>query len=97
MLSRSDGFMLYEKLGVDVFSSSELYYRNMKVRLRVIRSRPNFYMIMATPTLVLAVSFILIVLLSRMIVTRREWTCLRKNFCGIQLYGDSNKHFYHSR
>ena len=45
MLSRPDGFMLYGKLGVDFFSFSELLYPNMKIRLRLIRARPNFYTI----------------------------------------------------
>ena len=49
MLSRPDGFMLYEKLGVDFFSTSELLYPNMKNRLRLIRARPNFYMISDNP------------------------------------------------
>ena len=44
MLSRPDGFMLYGKLGVHFFSTSELLYSNMKIRLRLIRARPNFYM-----------------------------------------------------
>ena len=45
MLSRPDGFMLYGKLGVDFFSTSKLLYPNMKIRLRLIRVRLNFYMI----------------------------------------------------
>ena len=45
MLSRPDGFMLYGKVGVDFCPTSELLYPNMKVRLRLIRARPNFYMI----------------------------------------------------
>ena len=45
MLSRPDGFMLYGKLGVDFFATSELLYPNMKFRLRLIRARPTFYMI----------------------------------------------------
>ena len=45
MLSRPDGFMLYGKLGIDFFSTSDLLYPNMKIRLRLIRARPNFYMI----------------------------------------------------
>ena len=49
MLSRSDGFMLYSKLGVDFFSTSELLYPNMKIRLRLIRGRPIFYMISDNP------------------------------------------------
>ena len=49
MLSRPDGFMLYSKLGIDFFSTSELLYRIMKVRLWLIRARPNFYMISDNP------------------------------------------------
>ena len=49
MLSRPDGFMLYDKLGVDFFSTSELLYPNMKIRLRLIRARPNFFMISDNP------------------------------------------------
>ena len=45
MLSRPDAFMQYGKLGVDFFSTSELLYPNMKIRLRLISARPNFYMI----------------------------------------------------
>ena len=45
ILSRPDGFVLYGKLGIDFFSISEPLYPNMKIRLRLIRARPNFYMI----------------------------------------------------
>ena len=45
MLSRPDGFMLYVKLGVDFFSTSEMFFPDMKVRLRLIRARLSFYMI----------------------------------------------------
>ena len=41
--------MLYSKLGIDFFSTSELIYPNMKIRLRLIRARPNFYMISDNP------------------------------------------------
>ena len=37
--------MLYGKLGVDVFSTSELLSPNRKFSLRLIRARSNFYMI----------------------------------------------------
>ena len=49
MIGRPDGFMLYCKLGVDSFSTSELLYPNMKIRLRVIRARHNFYMLSDNP------------------------------------------------
>ena len=79
MVSRSDGFMLYGKLGVNFFSTSEWLYPNMKIRLRLIRARPNFYMISENTNVSLGfviVHFTLVVLLSRMIITRNEWTCL---------------------
>ena len=55
LLSRAEGFMLYGKLGIDFFSTSELPYPNIKVRLRLIRSRPNFYMISDNPNESLAI------------------------------------------
>ena len=45
LLSKPDGFMLYGKLAIDFFSTSELLYPNMKIRLHLIRARPMFYMI----------------------------------------------------
>ena len=55
MLSRPDDFMLYGKLGVDFFSTSELLNPNMKIRLRLIRARPNFYMISDNPNVSLGI------------------------------------------
>ena len=45
MPSRPDGFMLCGKLGVEVFSTSDLLYPNMKIRLSQIRSGPILYMV----------------------------------------------------
>ena len=42
LLNRPDGFMLYGKLGTDFFSTSDLLYPNMKIRLRLTRGRPSF-------------------------------------------------------
>ena len=39
LLSRPDGFMLYDKLGIEFFSTCELLYPNMEIRLRLIRAR----------------------------------------------------------
>ena len=55
LLSRPDSFMLYGKLGIDFFSSSELLYPNMKNRLRLIRARPNLYMISDNPNVSLGI------------------------------------------
>ena len=49
LLSRPDGFIMYGKLGIDFFSTSELFYPDMKIRLRLTRARPNFYMISDNP------------------------------------------------
>ena len=49
MLSRSDGFMFYGKVGVVFFSTSEMLYPIMKFRLRLITARPKFYMISDNP------------------------------------------------
>ena len=55
MLSRPDGFTLYGKLGVDFLSTSELLYPMVKIRLRLIRARPNFYMISDNPNVSLGI------------------------------------------
>ena len=49
LLCRPDGFMLYGKLGIDFFSTSELLYPNMKSKLRLIRATPIFYKISDNP------------------------------------------------
>ena len=55
LLSRPDGFILYGKMGIDFFSTSELLYSNMKIRLRLIRARPIFYMISDNPNVSLGI------------------------------------------
>ena len=55
MFSRPDGLMLYGKLGVDFFSTSQLFYPNMKVRPRQIRARPNFYLFSDNPNVSLGI------------------------------------------
>ena len=55
LLSRPDGFMLYGKLGIDFFSTSEVLYPNMKITLRLIRARPDFYMISDNPNVSLGI------------------------------------------
>ena len=55
LLSRRDGFMWYGKLGIDSFSTSELLNPNMNIRLRLIRARPNFYMISDNPNVSLGI------------------------------------------
>ena len=55
MLSRPDGFKMYGKLGVEFFSYSGLLYPKMKIRLRLIRARPNFNMISDHPNVSLGI------------------------------------------
>ena len=49
MLSRPNDFILYGKLGVEFFSTSEMLYPDLKNRLRLIRAGPGFYMISDNP------------------------------------------------
>ena len=55
LFSRPDGFMLYGKVGVNFFTTSELLYSNMKVRKRLIRARPSFYMFSDNPNVSLGI------------------------------------------
>ena len=55
LYSRPDGFMLYGKLGIDFLTTSELLYPNMKVPIRLIRARPNSYMISENPNVSLGI------------------------------------------
>ena len=52
MLLRSDGLTLYEKMGGDFFTTCELLYPNMKVRIRLIRGDLIFTCLAITPLLV---------------------------------------------
>ena len=53
LLSRPDDFMLHDKLGINFFSTSVLFYPNLKIRLHLIRAGPSFYMISDNPKSVL--------------------------------------------
>ena len=55
LYSRPDGFILYDKLGFDFLTTSELLYSNMKLRIRLSRARPNFYMISENPNVSLGI------------------------------------------
>ena len=55
MLSKPDGFMLYGKLRVEFFSTSELLYPNKKIKIRLIRAKPNFYIISDNPNVSLRI------------------------------------------
>ena len=47
--------MLYGNLGIDIFSTSDMLYPNMKISLRLIRARPTFYMISDNPNVSLTI------------------------------------------
>ena len=47
--------MLYGKLGIHFFSTSELLYPNMKIRLQLNKARPTFYMISDNPNVSLGI------------------------------------------
>ena len=98
MLSRSDGFKFYGELSVDIMSTSELLHPNMKIRSRVIRARPKFYMISDN----LNVSQGIVDCFPHSPYCSQG--CLSKEMnehgflysCGVQLFPDSSKDFYFS-
>ena len=51
MLSRPAGFILYGNIGVDFFTTFEMPYPNMKIRLRLFRARLEFHMISEIPNI----------------------------------------------
>ena len=55
MFSRHDGFMSYDDMGVDFFSTSELLNLTIEIRLQLIRARPNLYMIGDNPNVSLEI------------------------------------------
>ena len=55
MVTRPDSFMLYGKLGVRFFSTSEMLYPSLKTRLPLIRATPNFYLISDNPNVNLGI------------------------------------------
>ena len=71
MLRRPDGFMLYGKLGVDFFSSSDMLYPNMKIRLRLMRARPTFSMISHNPNV--SLGFVDCSLYTRLIALKDDY------------------------
>ena len=78
-LSKPDGLMLYGKLGIDFFSTSELLYPKKILGYDLSEPNLSFTSLTTTPSLVtelLIAHCTLLVLLSRMIITRNEWPCL---------------------
>ena len=55
MLSRSDGFILCGKTGVELFSTPELHYSFSKNKLRLIRDRLNIYISIDHPSDILGI------------------------------------------
>ena len=98
MYSRPDGFILYGKLGINFLTTSELLYPKMKVQIRLIRSRPGFYMTSENPNV--SLGFVDCSLYTRRVKLKEDYH--KKNvstsLCSswVQLYGNIGKDFYHS-
>ena len=54
-MSRHDGFVLHDKLGFDCFSTSEMQYPSLKVKLELIRARTKFYLITDNQNIILRI------------------------------------------
>ena len=98
LYSRLDGFMLYGKLGIDFLTTSELLHPNMKVRIRLTRARPNFFMISENPNV--SLGFVDRSLFSARDAQRRlsQKENVSTSLCSswVQLHGNVGKDFYHS-
>ena len=99
LLSRPDDFMLYGKLGIDFFSTSELLYPNMKIRLPLIRAGPNFYMISDNPNVSLGI--VDCSLYTRRLALKDDYHKQENGHarlcsCRIQLFGDFGKDIHHT-
>ena len=73
MFSRPDGFMLFSEFGVKSLHTSKMLYPSLKIRLQLIRARKNFHMISDNANVTFELlnnRFTLIILLSRIIVTK---------------------------
>ena len=67
--------MWYDKLSIDFFTTSEILYPNMKVRIRLIRARPNFYMISENPNVTLG--FVDCSLYTRRVMLKEDYHKMR--------------------
>ena len=98
LLSRPDGFMLYGKLGIDFFSTSELLYPNMEFRQRLIRARPIFFMISDNPNFSLGI--VDCSLYTRRIALKDDYHKKTMDMlacsCRIQLFGDIRKDIHNT-
>ena len=97
LLCRPDGFMLYGKLGIDFFSTSELLYPNMKIRLRLIEARPNFYMISDNPNVSLGI--VDCSLYTSRIALKDDYHKKRHArlcSCRVQIFGDFGKDIHYT-
>ena len=48
-------FSLYERLAIDLFTCKKLMLPNTKVRIKLIRARPNFYVLSDNPNISLKI------------------------------------------
>ena len=93
MLSRHDGFVSYGKMGIEFFSTSELFYPNK----RQIKSRSNFKMISCNPNV--SLGFVNCSLYNHRFALKdgretNRHACLYSR--GVQLSGNSCKDVHHS-
>ena len=97
LLSKPAGFMFYGQLGIDFFSTSEMLYPNTKIRLRLIRARPNFHMISGNPNVSLGI--VDCSLYTRRIAlkeSQKENGHASLCSCRIKLFGDFGKGIHHT-
>ena len=99
LYSRPDSFIMYGKLDIDFLTNSELLYPNMKIRTRLIRARPNFYMINENPNV--SSGILDCSLYTRRVMLKKrlpQTDSVSTSLCSslVQLHGNVGKDFYHS-
>ena len=71
LYSRPGGFILYGKLVIDFFTKSKLLYPNSKVRIKLIRARPYFYMTKENPKV--SLGFVICFLYIRRVMFKEDY------------------------
>ena len=98
LLSIPDGFVLYGKLGVGFFSTSELLSPKMKNKLRLIRAKPIFYIISENPNVSLGI--VDCALYTPGFVPKDDYQKKNRHArlcsCRIQIFGGFGKDIHHT-
>ena len=92
MINEPNGFSLYGKLGIDFFTTAGLLYPGTKVRMRMIKANPSFFMLSENPHVDLKI--VNCALYTRRVVLKDEY---HKKNMDMQLYSPIKYNFLETR